>query len=157
MYWYPFNPRRSTVDDEVEDIEVLPDPDAESDWGKAVKAPPRRPSDDLPERRTFLRLTTIDIPDYENPTIATLEKHAERFGSGSVVVTAIELGFQLEAVIRLQDACDRIDQEHELRDHPHRRVEKTQPSEDRVRKLMGLPTVKEEAEAAAAYEAALAA
>lgn len=137
------------MDEELDDIEVLPDPDAES-----VKVAPRKPSDDLPERRTFLRLTTMDIPDYENPTITNLEKHAERFGSAFVVVTAIELGFQLEAVIRLQDACDRIDQEHILREHPHRRVEKTQPSEDRVRKLMGLPTAKEEAEAAAEYAAA---
>lgn len=46
------------------------------------------------------------------PTIAELVKHAERHGSHLVLETAIELGYQEEALVRLLDALDRIDHEH---------------------------------------------
>jgi hypothetical protein len=104
-----------------------------SEWAKPVKPRKRRPSDDLGIRRGLMRrFSGGDIP-----TIAQLEKHAERFGTDHVVVTAAELGYGLDACVRLQDTCDRIDAAID-RARRYSRRGKIAPAEDRVRVILGL-------------------
>ena len=81
------------------------------------------------------------------PTIEELVKHAERFGSHMVVDTAIGLGYEFDAVVRLQRQCDVIDLEHWKKEHGGRDGGWPRPKksvEDRVKKLMGIKDEQQE-------------
>jgi hypothetical protein len=96
----------------------------------------------------MMRLTLDkEIVSEPPPTIDELIKHAERYGGYMVVQTAIDLGYGLEAVTRLQSRVDVIDIEHSKARKPWAERFFTRPkksAEHRVRKLMGI-TDEEEA------------
>jgi hypothetical protein len=99
-------------------------------------APPppsrRNPADDLPIRQTLLRRLG------EPPTAQQLKRHADRFGSEFVVQTATEVGYGVETCVMLSDHCDIADLARLRRDRPNARLDRRAPSDDRVRKLLGL-------------------
>jgi len=66
-------------------------------------------------------------------TVEQLEKHARRFGTEGVMVTAIEAGLSFEGLVRLQTTLDEI--EAAARRYP-KRTRKT--AEQKVRKLLGI-------------------
>jgi hypothetical protein len=66
-----------------------------------------------------------------------LAKHAERYGSGCVVETAIELGYSFAKCAELQESCDRIDMARLRREHPRAPMPRLMDPSDRVGLLMG--------------------
>ena len=110
----------------------------EEEFVSHLRAPaPSRPwSSTLPERRTMMRLFT-ERNNLKAPDVKSLTRHAERFGSGLVVETAAELGYGFDELVRLTDACDRIDAKRAREEHPHRKRSKLKASEDRVKELLG--------------------
>lgn len=72
------------------------------------------------------------------PSLKELKKHAEKFGSDSVVETAAELGYGPEALVRLMDACDRITSAALRKTHPNRSTPRFGDSVERVNVLLGL-------------------
>lgn len=95
---------------------------------------PRKPSDLLQERGALLRYSC----GREAPTIDDLMRHAEKYGSDCVVETAAELGYGLDACIRLMEYCDRADALAYQRDHSFSNSKKLMSSEKRCRLLLGL-------------------
>lgn len=93
----------------------------------------KKPSDLLPERRSFMRRVTGTLP---SPTIEELQKHVTRYGAESVVETAAELGHSLDACIRLQEHCDRavVAEMKEQRKY----IPKFSPADGRVRLILGI-------------------
>lgn len=91
----------------------------------------RKQSDDLIERMALLRRFG------PVPTIAELDKHAEKFGTMLVVDTAVELGHSFNACVRLQDSCDRYDASAD-RKFKFKKLRAKGTSETRVRLLMGI-------------------
>lgn len=108
---------------------------------KKEKVEPSRPpmtrdvEDELGARRTLAAALTRQTGE-DTPEIAKLIKHAERHGTTEVLQTAIDLGYGLEACVRLQDALDRIDAANHRKAHPHAPAMRFGDSEERVRALM---------------------
>lgn len=108
---------------------------------KKEKVEPSRPpmtrdvEDELGARRALASALTRQTGE-DTPEIAKLIKHAERYGTTEIVQTAIDLGYGLDACVRLQDACDRIDAATHRKAHPHAPAMRFGPSEERVRALM---------------------
>jgi hypothetical protein len=102
-------------------------------------------AEDSPSRigGRYLQRLTLDqeiVPE-PAPTINQLIRHAERYGSAGVVQTAIDLGYDVEAVIRLQSRVDTIDVKHAQENRPwtHRYAKRPKKSaEVRVKKMMGV-------------------
>lgn len=116
------------------------------EFQSAIKTAPRTrklPSDLLDERSTFMRHMSRGIPV---PTIDDLMKHADRFGTDQVIETAVELGYGLDACVRLLDHCDRADVAAFKKLHPHGRASKVGSSEDRCKALMGITDDEEESQ-----------
>lgn len=101
---------------------------------KTTGPPPAKPSDLLYERGSALRRACRREP----PTIEELMKHAERYGTDAIVQTAAELGYSLQACVRLMDHCDRVDAAAYMKEHPHARPPSVKPSEKRCRILLGI-------------------
>ena len=87
------------------------------------------------------------------PMVGDFVKHAERFGTEGVMETAAECGHSFDALVRLQDAVDRIEAEHgrEGKFIRHnrlgRRVQvrpKRTTAEERVKRLLGIEEEEEE-------------
>ncbi len=97
----------------------------------------RKPSDLLAERRNHMRR-------FPTPSIDGLIKHAERYGPDNVMDTAAECGYGYDALLRLQDACDRAASAAFRRAYPHAPAPRYAPAEDRVRELLGLEKPEEE-------------
>jgi hypothetical protein len=101
-----------------------------------VKVPKdtRTTADKLDEQRGFMRRFSRG----DSPSIEELEKHATRYGTESVIETAAALGYGVDALVRLQDHCDRLEAAAYRAEHPHAKITKLAPTEDRVRKLLGI-------------------
>lgn len=65
-------------------------------------------------------------------------RHAEKFGTECVVETAAELGYTLDACVRLADHCDRTEAAEYLRAHPRGRAPKADDSTKRCKLLLGI-------------------
>lgn len=97
----------------------------------------RNPADDLAERRTcMIRFTRTG--DADIPTVKDLMRHAERHGGECVAETAAELGYGVDALIRVIDACDRGDLALLRKTRPNARLEKRASSEDRAKAILGI-------------------
>lgn len=92
-----------------------------------------KPSDLLKERLTLTRRISLEIPSIEQ-----LMKHADRFGTDQVVITAAELGYGLETLVRLTDHCDRVDAIAYRETHRYGKTKKLKSSEDRCKLLLGI-------------------
>lgn len=105
---------------------------------EAVKTPrvKRTPADLLDERSAFVRYISRQCGYV--PEITDLMKHAERFGTDQVVETAVELGYSLDACVRLMDHCDRLDVASFKKEHPYAKAPKLKSSEDRCKALLGI-------------------
>jgi len=134
---------------------IVPDDEEDSGkgWGAAADIPrePYTQADKVADRRTFMRKTALrsEPSFHEPPTLAQLEKHAERFGPEHVMETAIDLNYSLDALIRLQDACDRAEAARYKEAHPHAPAMRFGDAEARVRKAAGIPKDEVEEELAA--------
>jgi hypothetical protein len=71
-------------------------------------------------------------------------KHADRFGTDQVVETATELGYGLEACVRLTDHCDRVDLKKWKEEHRYGSPKKTKTAEARCKALLGITDEDEE-------------
>jgi hypothetical protein len=111
---------------------------AEEFESRIVSAPQakRTPADLLEERSAFARY--ISRQSGYVPEIGDLMRHAERFGTDQVVETAVELGYSLDACVRLMDHCDRLDMAEFKKEHPFAKPPKVKSSEDRCKALMGI-------------------
>lgn len=99
--------------------DVPPDPPPpEKPSPPRPRAKPRKPSDLLKERGAVLRRFAYGE---DPPTIEQLMKHATKFGRECVVETAAELGYGLDACVRLTDHCDRAEVAAYLSEHPNGR------------------------------------
>lgn len=94
-------------------------------------APERDVEEEQGARRALANALTPEAPE-----IAKLIKHAERYGTTEVVQTAVDLGYGLDACVRLQDACDRIEAANHRKEHPHAPAMKFGDSEQRVKALL---------------------
>ena len=96
----------------------------------------------------MIRLTTEgELVLEPAPTIEDLIKHAEKFGGHMVVQTAIDLGYGLDAVTRLQVRVDQVDAEHSKAGKPWAERFYSAPkksAENRVKKLMNITDEEEE-------------
>lgn len=102
----------------------------------------RTPSDLLEERSVFMRYVSRQIGNI--PEISDLMKHAERFGTDQVVETAVELGYSLDACVRLMDHCDRLDLANFKKEHPYAKNPRLKSSEVRCKALLGIVDEDEE-------------
>ena len=92
----------------------------------------REPSDLLDERRAALRRLGAEVPSVE-----ALKKHADKFGTEAVVETAAEVGYGVDALIRLFDHCDLVDSATD-RARKYSKGLKRSSSEARAKALLGL-------------------
>lgn len=112
----------------------------ESAFTSRPRAEPMGPAYVLAERRTYSRRFNVDpaTGELNVPTIEQLAKHAQRFGTDCVVEAATELGYGLDACVRLQDACDRVEANAYRESHPKSKPLSFPDAEARVKKLLGL-------------------
>lgn len=90
-------------------------------------------AENLLERQASLRRITDEVPSIDD-----LMKHAEKFGTDQVIETAVELGYGLDACVRLTDHCDRLDVATWKREHRYGSPKKVKSAEDRCKALLGI-------------------
>lgn len=112
---------------------------AEKPFVSTLNVPP------APKRSTLDARRVMCQKFHDAPTIKQLERHAERYGTEQVVETAIELGYGIETVTRLQDFCDRVEAANYKKQHPRARPMRFPNTEKRVKALMEIVDEEEEA------------